>query len=158
MKRRSHLSVSNLGSSRRPPYCQDLRDRRRPVGWLLPCQSRRPRRYGDGRSGVADDFRAVHDGSMPSQRSSYADIQGGKDQDVGADRRPQAPNARSDVSLAAAHLRFLRSERRSPASCRAEHRRPRVHGDDAALLSREYCGAEKRGGGDSNAVKMINER
>lgn len=62
MKRRSHLSVSNLGSSRRPPYCQDLRDRRRPVGWLLPCQSRRPRRYGLGFCNyLLGDFTAIPD-------------------------------------------------------------------------------------------------
>ena len=89
---------------------------------------------------------------MPSQRSSYADIQGGEDQDVGADRRSQAPDAGGDFSLAAAHLRFLRGERWRSASHRPVHRRTRIDHDDAPLLPRKRRRAEMRGQRDTLAI------
>ena len=49
-------------------------------------------------------------------------------------------------------VRLVRGECGRSASHRAVDRRPRVNGDDAALLPRESCGAEERGGGDSDAV------
>ena len=91
-------------------------------------------------------------GAVAGRAGAFAHLQASEHSDECEVGRAQAPHTGGDLSLASAHVRFLRGKCGRSAAHRAVDCRSRVDRDDAALLSREHRGVEERGGGDTDAV------